>query len=304
MAITMSQKGIATLNYLEGCPLKAYRDAAGVWTIGAGLTDACGLIIPKAGMTITQEQADDLLKEALKSKYIPAVLKRMGRNQRQHVIDGAVSFHFNTGAINKASWVADFLRGNFAGAREKLRLWKKAGGKVLPGLIRRREIEADMIINGIYPSVIKDISESSAYARIVVPVSVADVKKIQTDFESLGYAVKAGNKFQLDAVKQFQRDNDLKIDGVIGKATLAMLQRQLDARNKTKGSMAITVGSGAAGLGGDILSGLSDWSTMIGFSVMLLGLIYLGWLAWHYRDVVASKISRFSPGFATKLRSF
>lgn len=302
MATTMSQKGVAALNYLEGCPLKAYRDVAGVWTIGAGLTAACGVIVPKAGMVITQAQADRLLKEALESKYIPAVLKRMGRNQSQHVIDGAVSFHFNTGAIAKASWVAQFLRGNFAGAREKLRLWRKAGGKVVPGLVKRREIEADMIINGLYPTAPK-ILIGGAYARIAIPLSAADINKIQSDFESLGYAVKAGNDFHLDAIEKFQRDNNLKVDGVIGKATLAMLQRQIDARAKTKGGVVATVGSGTAGLGGDAFSGLDGWATMVGFSVTLISIAYMCWLAWVYRDVVAQKIERFAPRLAEKLRS-
>ena len=51
----LSDKGLAFLETHEGVVLKAYRDPVGVWTIGAGLTAASGVVKPKAGMVITIE---------------------------------------------------------------------------------------------------------------------------------------------------------------------------------------------------------------------------------------------------------
>lgn len=306
MATTLSQKGITTLNFLEGCPLKAYRDVGGVWTIGAGLTAASGVIRPKMGMTITQAEADRLLQAALDQKYIPSVLKVMGASCKQNVVDGAVSFHYNTGAISKASWVAKFKRGDFAGTRVALRLWRKTKSHIVKGLERRREIEADMIILAKYPPEIsapKPTDTLYNYARVVLPLSASDIVAIQNDFERLGYAVKAGNNFHRDAIEKFQRDNNLKIDGIIGKATLATLQRQVDARKKTKVGATAAFATAAAGTGDATLAGIDSWGSWVGYGAALIAVAYCGYLAWTYRDVIASKIEPVAPRLANWLRS-
>lgn len=306
MATTLSQKGIATLNLLEGCPLKAYRDVGGVWTIGAGLTAASGVIRPKMGMTITQAEADRLLQAALDQKYIPSVLKVMGASCKQNVVDGAVSFHYNTGAISKASWVAKFKRGDFAGTRVALRLWRKTKGHIVKGLERRREIEADMIILAKYPPEIsapKPTDTLYNYARVVLPLSASDIVAIQNDFERLGYAAKAGTNFHRDAIEKFQRDNNLKIDGIIGKATLATLQRQVDARKKTKVGATAAFATAAAGTGDATLAGIDSWGSWVGYGAALIAVAYCGYLAWTYRDVIASKIEPVAPRLANWLRS-
>ena len=306
MATTLSQKGITTLNFLEGCPLKAYRDVGGVWTIGAGLTAASGVIRPKMGMTITQAEADRLLQAALDQKYIPSVLKVMGASCKQNVVDGAVSFHYNTGAISKASWVAKFKRGDFAGTRVALRLWRKTKGHIVKGLERRREIEADMIILAKYPPEIsapKPTDTLYNYARVVLPLSASDIVAIQNDFERLGYAAKAGTNFHRDAIEKFQRDNNLKIDGIIGKATLATLQRQVDARKKTKVGATAAFATAAAGTGDATLAGIDSWGSWVGYGAALIAVAYCGYLAWTYRDVIASKIEPVAPRLANWLRS-
>lgn len=305
MATTLSAKGIATLNLLEGCPLKAYRDVGGVWTIGAGLTAASGVIRPKMGMAITQAEADRLLQAALDQKYVPSVLKVMGVSSKQNVIDGAVSFHYNTGAIAKASWVAKFKRGDFAGTRAALRLWCKTKGHVVKGLERRREIEADIIILGKYPDNISTPVDKAIdnYSRIAIPVSASDVAAIQNDFERLGYAVKAGNNFHKDAVEKFQRDNGLKVDGIIGKATLATLQRQVDARKKTKIGATAAFATAAAGTGDATYSGIDSWGTWAGYGAAIIAVVYCTYLAWIYRDVIASKLEPAMPRLANWLRS-
>ena len=104
MQTTSEDKGIPFLKAHEGGVLTAYRCPAGKWTIGAGLTAATGVITPRAGMTITRAEASRLLKLALARNYEPAVRQALG-SVSQHAFDGAVSFHFNTGAIGRASWV-------------------------------------------------------------------------------------------------------------------------------------------------------------------------------------------------------
>ena len=102
----ISEPGLAMLEAEEGVVLRAYRCPAGVWTIGAGLTAASGVVKPGPGMVITPEAAKDLLARALARNYEPAVTRAMEPGHPvAHEFDAGVMFHFNTGAIGRASWV-------------------------------------------------------------------------------------------------------------------------------------------------------------------------------------------------------
>lgn len=133
-----SEGGLALIKKYEGCILEAYRCPAGVWTIGYGHTHRV-----TKGMSITEEIAESLLREDVLP--IEKLLNGMGINFRQCQFDALVSFVFNVGEGNfntstlKKKIVAGAADGEIAAEFKK---WNKGGGKVLPGLIRRREEEA------------------------------------------------------------------------------------------------------------------------------------------------------------------
>ena len=137
-----SAQGVAALELEEGVVLRAYRDSVGVWTIGAGLTRASGVVKPAAGMLITKSEATNLLQRALRQKYEPAVRAAMATSTaspKQYEFDAGVSFHWNLGKIASASWVKSWkAKAPRAEIRVRLMMWNKAGGKVLPGLTARR----------------------------------------------------------------------------------------------------------------------------------------------------------------------
>lgn len=145
-----SAAGVAAIAFYEGLRTTAYRDSVGVWTIGVGHTAAAGPPKPAAGMTITHQQALDILATDL-PKYEVGVNRRLP-DVSQHVFDAAVSFHFNTGAIASASWPSRYRSGDMAGAEAALKQWNKAKGAVIPGLTTRRAEEADMIFRNTYPN--------------------------------------------------------------------------------------------------------------------------------------------------------
>lgn len=160
-----SPRGIEDLVLSEGLRTKAYRDSVGVWTIGVGHAATSGLPpIPKAGMVITRQQALDLLATDL-ARYEVAV-NAVLPNVPQHVFDGAVSFHFNTGAIRKASWVAKYKAGDMAGARKSFMDWRKP-----PEIIGRRTREAELIFEGKYRS--KPVAPAPAPKPVPAPAPVA-----------------------------------------------------------------------------------------------------------------------------------
>jgi lysozyme len=296
-----SAKGRAFLERHEGVVLRAYRDVAGVWTIGAGLTAASGVVTPKHGLTITKEEASRLLDLALTRNYAPAVRNAMP-GAVQHEFDGGVSFHFNTGAIGRASWVDAWRRRDKEAVRKGLAKWVKGGGKVLPGLQRRRKEEADLINYGVYSASDGRPKRRPGVARIALRLSDAELAAVRAGLRTLGYDPGDDPRFiAMEAAIAFQRDHDLTVDGILGRATLSTLQRRLDARRTSAQTVAAGGGGAAATQAPGVGETLPDAAILAGVGVVTA--LVLLWLAWTYRDVVAAKLRRIAPGLANKLRS-
>lgn len=134
----ISLEGLALIKKFEGCKLESYKCAAGVWTIGYGSTKGI-----KEGMSISQEEADNLLLEDV-AVFEDNVLDAVTMPLSQHQFDALVSWTFNLGGANlKASTMLKKLNaGEYEEVPAQIKRWNKAGGKVLQGLIRRREAEA------------------------------------------------------------------------------------------------------------------------------------------------------------------
>lgn len=313
-----SPKGIAFLEAHEGVVLKAYRCPAGRWTIYTGLTSAAGVGKITAGMTITREQGSKMLAAALRHNYEPRVAKAMP-NAKQHEFDGGTSFDFNTGRIHNAGWVALWRNSAAARAiRESIGQWRKGGGKVLPGLVRRRAEEADVILENKWPAHLKTIAAAKptvAQAAFVIALSADEIEEVRLALRRLGYEPgPIAGAVRLAAVTDFQRKHDLNVDGRIGRATLSTLQRELDARSKAIATTA-TGGGGAVVGGGNEAAApgtetvdpgmIGDPSvTTIGIVIVVCAAAYGCWLAWQYRDVIAARIEKFMPRSAAYLRSF
>ena len=136
--MNISQEGLSLIKKFEGCELEAYKCAAGVWTIGYGSTKEV-----KEGDTLTQEKADDLLLHEM-NEYEGYVNDLVKVKLEQNQFDALVSWVFNLGPANlKASTMLKFLNaGDYHLIPSQIKRWNKASGKVLEGLIRRREAEA------------------------------------------------------------------------------------------------------------------------------------------------------------------
>jgi lysozyme len=317
MQTTSEDKGVPFIEAHEGVVLTAYRCPAGKWTIGAGLTAASGVVAPRAGMTITRAEASRLLKLALARNYEPAVRRAIGAVS-QHAFDGAVSFHFNTGAIARASWVGSYKARDWTGVRSRLALWNKGGGRVLPGLERRRREEADVILLDKWPRDLRIASgvapADAQFATFVISVSPAEIAEIRDALREIGFEPgTTDGKVDRQAVLDFQRHYGLTVDGLIGKQTLSALQRELDARRKSKqGGAGAAGGAGVAG-GNEAVApdpviepGIigDPWITAGGIAVAVIAILFLAYLAWHYRDLIAARVQGFAPRLAGWLRSF
>ena len=249
---------------------------------------------------------------ALRDKYEPSVQVAMAipgtvvTRPSQHEFDAGVSFHFNTGAIRKATWVKQWkAKSPRAQIRMSLLAWNKGGGKVLPGLTARRDREAAMLLDGVYRTdgaTRKVPTTAIGYAKWGLLLSGAEIKAARDGFAKLGYQPgEASNAIMAVSVFKFQLDHGLTVDGIIGRATLSTLQRRLDARAKAVApAMATAVAVPAST---DLTSQIADLP-MIG-PILLAGAALWGLsLAYRYRDVIAAKINQPLPRLAGFLRSF
>lgn len=139
----MSQAGIDNLiKKFEGCRLKAYRDPKGILTIGYGHTSAAGNPLVTEGMTITQNQAEQILKQDL-VKFENAVSDLVKVNLSQNQFDVLVDFTYNAGPENlrTSTLLKRVNASDFDAAPVELMKWTKSGGIELLGLVRRRQAE-------------------------------------------------------------------------------------------------------------------------------------------------------------------
>lgn len=150
----VSPAGIALIKQFEGCARRlpdgrfaAYPDpgtGAEPWTIGWGATGT-GI---QRGTIWTQAECDARLESDL-ARYAAEVARAIGPAPTgQHQFDALVSFHYNTGAIARATLTKLHKAGDFKGAEAEFGKWVHAGGKRLNGLARRRKAEAALYANG------------------------------------------------------------------------------------------------------------------------------------------------------------
>ena len=133
-----SQEGISLLKKFEGCKLEAYEDAVGVPTIAYGRTKEVQM-----GDTCTQNQAEEWLEHELQ-EYEAYINQQVTVPLTQNEFDALVCWVYNLGPTNlAASTMLKVLNDNKKNeVPAQIKRWNKAGGKVLQGLVRRREAEA------------------------------------------------------------------------------------------------------------------------------------------------------------------
>ena len=137
----ISENGLALIKKFEGCKLSAYKCPAGVWTIGYGHTKGV-----TSGMTITQEEADELLKQDVE-KYEDHVLSYDSiYNWNQNEFDSMVSFAFNLGTLRGVTNNGKRTKYQLA---QHIQAYVYASGKKLNGLVNRRKAEYNLFMTPV-----------------------------------------------------------------------------------------------------------------------------------------------------------
>jgi len=136
----IGKKGLELIKHFEGLELDAYKCPAGVWTIGYGHTKDV-----QPGDSWSESHADYMLEVELEEyeNYVnTAVEVPLSQNQ----FDALVSWVYNLGPtnFNSSTMLKVLNAGDYSEVGNQMLRWNKAGGKVLEGLTRRRQAEADL----------------------------------------------------------------------------------------------------------------------------------------------------------------
>ena len=150
-----SENGLKLIQEFESFVNAPYLDSARVWTIGYGSTYyPNGKPVTGRDKPITREYAETIQRNVIENDFeivINELLKKEIASGfvNQNMFDALVSLTYNIGASGfKRSSVLKLLKqGDKENASNAFLLWNKAGGKVLRGLVRRREKERNLFLS-------------------------------------------------------------------------------------------------------------------------------------------------------------
>ncbi len=151
MTRRINAAGLSLVKQWEGLKNTAYRDVAGVLTIGYGHTSAAGAPKVTLGMAIGDKEAERILKADL-AKFEARVERFVKVPLTDNQFAALVSFDFNTGALDKSTLLKKLNKGDYAAVPVELMKWVNAGGKKVQGLVNRRAAEAGLWAKGDFVS--------------------------------------------------------------------------------------------------------------------------------------------------------
>lgn len=157
-----STEGLIALIGHEGIVLTRYLDSVKVWTVGCGHTKAAGGLDPATFTgTLTMKQALDMLRVDI-AKYENGVNAAVKVPLEQHEFDALVSFHFNTGAISRATLTKTLNAGNKKLAAEQFMNWVKP-----QSIYGRRKAEMNLFLTGDYPPPLATVYPADAKGNVL-----------------------------------------------------------------------------------------------------------------------------------------
>ena len=144
-----SDKGIEQIKSFEGFRSMPYQDVVGKWTVGYGhlMIPGDGTVV---GSPITMGQSTELLRKDLHTAE--QAVNSCGVELEQNEFDALVSFTYNlgVGAFQRSTLLKLLKTGNKLSASGEFPKWSMAGGKEVPGILRRRHAEQDCFLHSTY----------------------------------------------------------------------------------------------------------------------------------------------------------
>lgn len=175
--------GLSLVKQWEGLKTKAYRDVAGVWTIGYGHTSAAGEPVVKPNMVITEAKAEQILMADL-AKFEERVSRLVTVPVTDNQFAVLVSFDFNTGRLGTSTLLKKLNAGDHDAVPLELMKWVNAGGSRVKGLVNRRSAEVGLWAKGEF------VASNTVVAAPKPPevISKENISWLAGILSSLGFA--------------------------------------------------------------------------------------------------------------------
>jgi len=146
----INEAGLGIIKSFEGWSSTAYRCPARRWTIGWG---SCWAIDGNA-VTANHPDIDEAAGTALLRRELRHVEGAIGKlitaELNENMFSALASWAFNvgTGAMQRSTLRMKLNRGQYEDAADEFPKWRRAGGRVLKGLVRRRAVERGLFLSG------------------------------------------------------------------------------------------------------------------------------------------------------------
>lgn len=161
----ISPHGLNKIKSWEGLKLVASRDVGGTLDIGYGHTSAAGKPEVRAGMKITEQQAEIILLNDLE-KFEADVERLVEVPLTDNQFAALVSFHFNTGGLANSKLLKKLNAGDYNAVPYELNKWVFSKKKRIQGLVNRRAAEIGLWSEGM------EIANNNAPAQVYKPAIV------------------------------------------------------------------------------------------------------------------------------------
>lgn len=221
----ITEEGFKLLTTFEGCELTAYDDGGEVWTIGYGHTEGV-----YEGMTITQTQAEEWLRQDLE-KFESYVEDAVEIQLKDNQFSALVCFCFNVGpgvgGFGDSTLLKLLNKGDYQGAANQFLRWNKVNGEPWLGLTRRRLAEQALFLGKPWQPFLNYEETTVRVLKLTDPMMQGeDVRQVQEALKRAGINIEPDGFFGNDtdkAVRQFQQQNSLTVDGIVGAGTRMVL---------------------------------------------------------------------------------
>lgn len=234
----LTQEGLKLIKSFEGFSATWYKCPAGIWTIGYGHTEAAGPPKYEPKRKITREEGEDILLSDL-ARYEQAVMDAVNVPLTDEQYSALVSFCYNVGpgAFRKSSVLkaVNAKRHDLVPAR--LALFTMGGGKVLKGLVRRRQAEGQLYASGMDDD---EVFPSTEVTPVVGKASYASTTNIAAGVGTVAMTTAGINQITndvSDTAVTFGFTPEWVMVGIlaIGIAAALWIMRERIVKSKTEG---------------------------------------------------------------------
>lgn len=143
---SINKEGVALVKYFEGFSATPYLCPADVWTIGYGTTIyPDGTYVAQGDPAISKEKAIEyLVHELIETCKAVSRLVSVPVNQNQYSALVSLTYNIGQGNFRSSTLRSKLNRGDYLGAHGEFWKWRRGGGVILPGLVKRREMSASL----------------------------------------------------------------------------------------------------------------------------------------------------------------